>query len=80
MELINFICNDTKGPAGFMKELGHGVSNIKALESLPPDVANSIPTSPSLEGKVLFFDDEWWGKNLTQVSEQFEAFKADWGS
>jgi putative spermidine/putrescine transport system substrate-binding protein len=77
MKLINFICNDAEAAANFMEETYYGVSNLKALERLPKRVADNIPTSPALEGKIFQRDDAWWAKNLDQVTQKFQAFQAN---
>jgi putative spermidine/putrescine transport system substrate-binding protein len=75
MELLNFICNDAEAGASFMKETFYGVSNLKAVELLPADIADSIPTSPALEGKIFMKDDAWWSENLDSVTQQLQAWQ-----
>lgn len=75
MELINFICNDAEAAASFMQETLYGVSNLKAVELLPADVAASVPTSPALEGKIFLKDDKWWAENLDAVTQKFRGWQ-----
>lgn len=75
MELINFICNDAEAAAEFMRTTYYGVSNLKAIDLLPADIAAEIPTSPALQGKVFMKDDAWWAENLDQVTQQFMAWQ-----
>jgi putative spermidine/putrescine transport system substrate-binding protein len=77
MKLIDFICNDVDSAASFMQETSYGLSNVKAIDKLPKDLADKIPTSPALEGHIFQRDDSWWAENLDQVTQKFQAFQAN---
>ncbi len=80
MAFIGFICSDVDAAAAFMKTSYYGVSNLKAVESLPADVKSQIPTSPEMQEKILMRDDKWWADNLEAVTQKFQAWQAKYKS
>ncbi len=77
MAFINFICNNVDAAANFMKASYYGVSNTKAVESLPDDVRSQIPTDKAMQEKnnLLLRDDKWWADNLEAVTQKFQAWQ-----
>lgn len=75
---INFVCNNAEAAAAFMETTLYGVSNLAAVELLPPEIKDSIPTNPAMQEKILMRDDTWWAENLAAVSERFLAWQASY--
>jgi hypothetical protein len=63
-----------------MQSALYGVSNLKAVAALPPEVRKVIPTSPSMQGKILLRDDQWWADNLEATTQKFQAWQTGYGS
>lgn len=74
--LMNFILNNDKAAVGWMNETTYAISNMRAVKLMPPDVADKLPTSPSMQGKFFRKDFQWWGENLSSVVVRFQQFIA----
>lgn len=73
--LMDFMSNDAEAGAAFDRVTNLTLANNPALSKLPPEIADSLPTSPNLEGKVLIRDDAWWAANLKQAEEKFKLWQ-----
>ena len=74
--LINYIVTNDKAAAEWMKATSYALANAKAAELLPPDIADTMPTSPKMKGKYFQKDFQWWGDNFKDVTTRFEEFLA----
>ena len=74
-EVINFIVTDAKAGAEYAKLTNYAIANQAAIDLLPPEMAERLPTSPALEGKILVKDDAWWAANLESTSETFKQWQ-----
>jgi putative spermidine/putrescine transport system substrate-binding protein len=73
--LMDFMSNDAEAGAAFDRVTNLTLANNPALAKLPPEIADRLPTSPKLEGKVLIRDDAWWASNLKQAEEKFKLWQ-----
>lgn len=76
MQFINYICTNVENAAAFMEATAYGVSNLKAVESLPADIKAIIPTNPAMQEQIILRDDKWWADNLEAVTPKFQAWQA----
>ncbi len=67
-------CADAKRQADYTPLLAYGPTNRKAYESIPPDRASLLPTSPQNIKKMITPNPEWWAQNREKVSERFNAW------
>lgn len=73
--LMDFMSNDADAGAAFDRVTNLTLANNPALAKLPPEIADNLPTSPKLEGKVLIRDDAWWSANLKQAEQKFKLWQ-----
>jgi putative spermidine/putrescine transport system substrate-binding protein len=74
-ELMDFMSNDADAGANFDRVTNLTLANIPALAKLPPEIADLLPTSPKLEGRILVRDDAWWAGNLVETEEKFKVWQ-----
>ncbi len=74
-EVINFIVTDAKAGAEYAKLTNYAIANQAAIDLLPKALADRLPTSPALEGKILVKDDAWWAANLKTATETFKQWQ-----
>jgi putative spermidine/putrescine transport system substrate-binding protein len=74
--LMNFILNNDQAAVNWMTETTYAISNNAAAKLMPPDVAATLPTSPSMQGKYFRKDFQWWGENMNNVVVRFQQFIA----
>jgi putative spermidine/putrescine transport system substrate-binding protein len=73
-KLIDFIVNDDQAAADWMRATSYAIANTKAVDLLPPEIADKLPTSPKLAGKYFQKDFVWWGENYKQAILKFQEF------
>jgi putative spermidine/putrescine transport system substrate-binding protein len=49
--------------------------NTEALKLVPAELADTLPTSPKLKGKVFIKSDAWWAENLEKTLLQFKQWQ-----
>jgi putative spermidine/putrescine transport system substrate-binding protein len=74
-KLLNYMVNNTKAAADWVEMTTYGVPNTKVLPLLPKEVADTLPSSPALKGKVFNKDDAWWAENLEKTSVRFKEWQ-----
>ncbi len=74
-EVINYIVTDAKAGAEYAKLTNYAIANQAAIDLLPPEMAERLPTNPALEGKILVKDDAWWAENLKSATETFKQWQ-----
>lgn len=74
--LIDFIVNDDKAGADWMRATSYAIANVKAVDLLPADIADKLPTSPKMAGKYFQKDFAWWGDHFKQATLRFQEFLA----
>jgi putative spermidine/putrescine transport system substrate-binding protein len=74
--LMNFILNNDQAAVNWMTETTYAISNDSAAKLMPAEVAATLPTSPSMQGKYFRKDFQWWGENLNSVVVRFQQFIA----
>lgn len=75
--LIDYIVNNSRAGAAYAKRTYYAIANKSALKLLPSELADQLPTSPSLEGRILVKDDTWWADNLESVTERFKQWQLE---
>jgi len=60
--------------AAYTPTMKNGPTNAKAYDSIPPDRAALLPTSPANRKVMLVRDDEWWGANFAAMKQRFDAW------
>jgi putative spermidine/putrescine transport system substrate-binding protein len=75
MKLVNYMVSNAQGSAEFMKLTGYATPNSDALKLLPAEIADKLPTSEKLSGKVLVGDDNWWLNSLDNVNTKFKEWQ-----
>jgi putative spermidine/putrescine transport system substrate-binding protein len=74
-EYLNFMLNTPEAAAEYMKATYYAVPNTKALKLVPDDIADVLPTSRKLRGKVYIKDDAWWAANLAKATARFKEWQ-----
>jgi putative spermidine/putrescine transport system substrate-binding protein len=74
--LMNFILNNDQAAVNWMTETTYAISNNSAARLMPPEVAATLPTSPSMQGKYFRKDFQWWADNQSNVVVRFQQFIA----
>lgn len=74
-ELIDFIVTDAEAGAEYAKLTHYAIANKAAIDLLPPDIAEKLPTNPALEGKILAKNDTWWADNLETATQRFKEWQ-----
>jgi putative spermidine/putrescine transport system substrate-binding protein len=74
--LMNFILNNDQAAVNWMTETTYAISNNAAVKLMPPDVAATLPTSPTMQGKYFRKDFQWWGDNMNSVVVRFQQLIA----
>lgn len=74
-ELVNFIVTNAEAGAEYSSLTHYAIANTAAVELIPPDIAEKLPTNPALEGKILAKDDAWWADNLESATERFKEWQ-----
>ena len=72
---LNYMLNEAKADAEYMKLTNYAIPNTKALAMVPPEVLAVLPTSPALKDKVFIKDDAWWTQNLAKTTERFREWQ-----
>lgn len=72
---LNFIATDDVAAATYMSLLTYATGNTAAVRLLPENVADQLPTSPKLKGKILFKDDGWWADHLEATVIRFKQWQ-----
>jgi putative spermidine/putrescine transport system substrate-binding protein len=70
----NFIascCANADAQVGLLGLLGNGPTNPRAAEKVPEALKKYNATDPANAKVQLIFDGEWWGKNYTEVNQQY---------
>ena len=49
--------------------------NTEALKLVSKDLADTLPTSPGLKGKVFVKNDAWWADNLEKTLIRFKQWQ-----
>lgn len=75
-QFLNFVATNDVAAAQYMTLLTYATANAAAIRLLPESVANQLPTSPTLKGKVLFKDDSWWADHLESTTIRFKQWQA----
>jgi putative spermidine/putrescine transport system substrate-binding protein len=74
-KLINYMISDAKACADYMQLTTYTSPNIDALKLVPKELADTLPTSPLLKGKVFVKDDAWWADNLEKTAVRFKEWQ-----
>ena len=74
--LMNFILNDDQAAVNWMTETTYTISNEHAVSAMPQEIADLLPTSPTMKGKYFQKDFDWWGENLNETVVRFHQFIA----
>lgn len=74
MRFINFLCTNAEAAASYMKATAYTNPQVAALDLLPKKVADTLPTSPSLEGKIVVRDDKWLADHQAEIATEYAAF------
>jgi putative spermidine/putrescine transport system substrate-binding protein len=74
--LMNFILNNDQAAVNWMTETTYTISNANAVSAMPKEIADLLPTSPTMKGKYFQKDFDWWGANLNEVVVRFQQFIA----
>lgn len=61
--------------ADLIKHIAYGPTNRKAFPLIDPKVAALLPSNPDNFKKGFVFSGDWWGPNLTKVTEQFNEWR-----
>lgn len=75
-QLINFILTNDAAAADWMTATTYAIANTRAAKTLPPELADKLPTSPKLKGKYFTKDFKWWGANREKAILEFQKFIA----
>ncbi|MCS3765922.1 MULTISPECIES: extracellular solute-binding protein [Bradyrhizobium] len=73
--LINHMITDDQAAAEFMKLTTYTSTNADALKLVAADLADTLPTSPKLKGKVFVKSDTWWAQNLEKTLLKFKQWQ-----
>ena len=74
-KLIDHVISDDQADAEYIKLTTYTSVNTAALKLVPPELADTLPTSPKLAGKVFIKDDAWWAANLEKTLLQFKQWQ-----
>ncbi len=74
-ELLNFIVTNAEAGAEYSTLTHYAIANMAAIELIPPEVAEMLPTNPALEGRILAKDDAWWADNLESATQRFKEWQ-----
>src|SRR5262249_586115 len=74
-KLINHMVSDAEADANYMKLTTYTSPNTEALKLVPTELADTLPTSPKLNGRVFIKDDAWWADNLEKASVRFKQWQ-----
>lgn len=74
-QLIDYMISDVKACAEYMQLTTYTSPNTDALKLVPKDLADTLPTSPALKGKVFIKDDAWWAENLEKAALTFKEWQ-----
>jgi putative spermidine/putrescine transport system substrate-binding protein len=74
MQLLQFMYSDPSSAAQFIQIINYDFPNIAAHASLPADVADQLPSSPKLQDKIVYTNDEWWSANFDAVAKRFQVW------
>jgi putative spermidine/putrescine transport system substrate-binding protein len=72
--LIDFIVNDDKAGADWMRATSYAIANTGAVGLLAPAVADTLPTSPKMAGRFFQKDFAWWGAHYKPTTLRFQEF------
>jgi putative spermidine/putrescine transport system substrate-binding protein len=72
---LDFIATNDQAAARYMSLLTYATADADAIRLLPKSLADVLPTSPALRGKVLFKDDGWWADHLEQTTTRFKEWQ-----
>jgi len=64
-------CANVDAQVGLLGFFANGPTNPRAAEKVPADLKKYNPTDPANAKVQLIFDGEWWGKNYTEVNQQY---------
>ena len=76
LAFLNFVATNDVGAATYMSLLTYATGNAAAVRLVPPEVADQLPTSPKLKGKILYKDENWWADNLEKTVIRFKEWQA----
>ena len=74
-KLIDYLISDDQAAAEYIKLTTYTSVNTAALKLVPPELADTLPTSPKLQGKVFIKNDAWWAANLEKTLLQFKQWQ-----
>jgi hypothetical protein len=66
---------DDQAAAEYIKLTTYTSVNTDALKLVPAELADTLPTSPKLQGKVFIKSDAWWAENLEKTLLQFKQWQ-----
>lgn len=76
-ELLKYIFTNTKADVEYIKLTTYAMPNMQTLKYLPKNLAQSLPTSPTLKDKVFVKNDAWWGANLEKTLTRFKEWQIE---
>jgi putative spermidine/putrescine transport system substrate-binding protein len=74
MKLLQFMYTDPTAGAQFITTINYDFPNIAAHSLLPAGVADQLPNSPKLQGKIAYTDNNWWAANYDAVAKRFQVW------
>jgi putative spermidine/putrescine transport system substrate-binding protein len=66
---------DPQRQADYAKATTVGPSNSKALAKLDEKTKEQLPSYHYLKGELVRFDDAWWSKHLSELTERWNKWK-----
>lgn len=67
-------CADPKAQAAFTEILAYGPTNLDAYQTISPERAKVLPTSPENLKQMTIANEDWWSANRAKVTERFNAW------
>jgi putative spermidine/putrescine transport system substrate-binding protein len=74
-QFLNYLLNTPEADAEYMKLMNYAVPNTEAMKLVPPEILDTLPTSPKLKDKVFVKNDAWWAANLARVTTRFKEWQ-----
>jgi putative spermidine/putrescine transport system substrate-binding protein len=74
MRFIGFALRPDR-QAALIQHIAYGPTNRKAFALIDPKVMALLPSNPENFKKGFLFSGDWWGPNLTKVTEQFNEWR-----
>ena len=70
-QFIASCCANVDAQVGLLGFFSNGPTNPRAAEKVPAELKKFNPTDPANAKVQLVFDGEWWGKNYSEVNQQY---------